>query len=409
MTRVLVDSQPRQVIVEAGDPRLIRVVEAGPQGPQGPEGPEGPQGPAGDDGQDATLSDADPQALGTAAPGTATEASRSDHIHPNQTAAQTSYDDSAAGLGASTVKAALDALDAVQDGRGTMAGQDASSVAITGGAIDGTAVGGTTPAAGIFTDLSATGTISGIGASDVGAIAADGPAGEMVSHSGTAVTIASGLSLDPVSGDLRVSAEGAGALIDADGKGVAVGAGLDLSSGTLSATGGGSGAPIGAMLDYAGASAPAGWLLCDGATIGDAGSGATHEDGGYQALFDLIKDSWGNAGTEDFAAGDTVKLPDFRGRSPMGAGAGAGLTARTRGQALGEEGHALAEAELANHKHPTGEPEGRYTAKDDDSPVQLQESGTRGVSFPTPRAAGSDEPHNTIHPVLVAPKIIKAK
>ncbi len=43
---------------------------------------------------------------------------------------------------------------------GSMAVQSASSVAITGGAIDGTTVGGTTPAAGDFTDLEATSSIT---------------------------------------------------------------------------------------------------------------------------------------------------------------------------------------------------------------------------------------------------------
>lgn len=39
---------------------------------------------------------------------------------------------------------------------GSLGGQDANAVAITGGAINGTAIGGTTPAAGAFTTLSAT-------------------------------------------------------------------------------------------------------------------------------------------------------------------------------------------------------------------------------------------------------------
>jgi len=45
-------------------------------------------------------------------------------------------------------------------GLGTMATQNASSVAITGGNINGTTIGGTTPAAGTFTNLTATGTVS---------------------------------------------------------------------------------------------------------------------------------------------------------------------------------------------------------------------------------------------------------
>ena len=45
-------------------------------------------------------------------------------------------------------------------GLGTMATQNASSVAITGGNINGTTIGGTTPAAATFTNLTATGTVS---------------------------------------------------------------------------------------------------------------------------------------------------------------------------------------------------------------------------------------------------------
>jgi len=45
-------------------------------------------------------------------------------------------------------------------GTGTMAAQNANNVAITGGAVDGAPVGGTTAAAGTFTTLHATGNIS---------------------------------------------------------------------------------------------------------------------------------------------------------------------------------------------------------------------------------------------------------
>lgn len=56
------------------------------------------------------------------------------------------------GTGASTAAGARTNL-----GLGTISTQDASAVAITGGTIDGTTVGGTTPAAGSFTTLTATG------------------------------------------------------------------------------------------------------------------------------------------------------------------------------------------------------------------------------------------------------------
>jgi hypothetical protein len=55
--------------------------------------------------------------------------------------------------------------------------------------------------------------------------------------------------------------------------------------------------------------APTGYLKCDGNTIGDVSSGAFYESANYEALFDILKESFGNAGTEVFASGDTVKLP----------------------------------------------------------------------------------------------------
>lgn len=78
------------------------------------------------------------------------------------------------------------------------------------------------------------------------------------------------------------------------------------------------GTPPGAMMAYAGATAPAGWLLC----YGQAVSRTT-----YSALFAVIGTAYG--------AGDgssTFSLPDLRGRVPagrdnMGGSAASRLTA----------------------------------------------------------------------------------
>ena len=101
---------------------------------------------------------------------------------------------------------------------------------------------------------------------------------------------------------------------------------------------------------YAGATAPTGYLLCDGAAV----SRST-----YSALFAITSTTYG--------AGDgstTFNVPNLSGRMVMGAGTGTGLnasgtgapsgtaqTARTRGQWLGEETHLLTTAELASHTH----------------------------------------------------------
>lgn len=68
------------------------------------------------------------------------------------------------------------------------------------------------------------------------------------------------------------------------------------------------GVPPGVVANYAGSSAPAGWLMCDGSAV----SRST-----YAALFAAISTTWG--------AGDgstTFNLPDPRGRVSVGAGTG---------------------------------------------------------------------------------------
>lgn len=98
--------------------------------------------------------------------------------------------------------------------------------------------------------------------------------------------------------------------------------------------------PAGAMVMFGGASAPTGWLLCDGAAV----SRAT-----YAALFAAIGTTWGvgNGST-------TFNVPDLRGRAPIGAGQGSGLTNRTLGTKLGEENHALTSGENGSHTHTGG-------------------------------------------------------
>ena len=106
----------------------------------------------------------------------------------------------------------------------------------------------------------------------------------------------------------------------------------------------------------AGDDPPDGWLYCNGDTIGQ--SSGNHTGTELQNLFNLLSDSalWGNSGSESWASA-TVKLPDFRSRSPVGIHTGAatsitaGLTSRTLSATAGTETHALTIAELAVHSH----------------------------------------------------------
>lgn len=81
--------------------------------------------------------------------------------------------------------------------------------------------------------------------------------------------------------------------------------------------------PVGVVQDFAGSSAPTGWLLCDGSAI----SRTT-----YAKLFAVVSTTYG--------AGDgstTFNLPDAQGRMTIGAGSGSGLTARSLGDTGGSE------------------------------------------------------------------------
>ena len=117
------------------------------------------------------------------------------------------------------------------------------------------------------------------------------------------------------------------------------------------------GLPVGSIQAFAGANAPAGWLLCDGSAVGR---------GNYPDLYNTIGNTYGSGDSST-----TFNLPDLRGRMPMGAGTGLGLnasgsgttsgtamTARTRGQWGGEETHLLtgAESGVAAHNHGITDP-----------------------------------------------------
>lgn len=136
------------------------------------------------------------------------------------------------------------------------------------------------------------------------------------------------------------------------------------------------GTPVGAVIDYAGANAPATWMFA----YGQAVSRTT-----YAALFAAIGTSYGNGN-----GSTTFNLPDLRGRVIAGkddmGGANAGrlsffgASARAIGGVFGAASHVLTEAQMPSHAH-AGE---------------TQNSGSHSHSYPGP---ATEDNHGGSRPV----------
>jgi microcystin-dependent protein len=145
--------------------------------------------------------------------------------------------------------------------------------------------------------------------------------------------------------------------------------------------------PAGVMMDYAGASAPDQWLLCDGAEV----SRTT-----YAALFSSIG--------VIFGAGDgssTFNVPDCRGRVTVGAGQGTDLTNRSLAATFGTETHTLTTPEIPAHAHTISASNSNSTNAN-----RYQRGGSESGTD-TVNNTGGGEAHTNTQPSLVVTKIIK--
>lgn len=123
------------------------------------------------------------------------------------------------------------------------------------------------------------------------------------------------------------------------------------------ATLGGGGAPTGSVTMYAGATAPTGWLLCDGAAV----SRTT-----FSALFAEIGTAYG--------VGDgstTFNVPDTQGRVPVGKGTHVDV------DALGDNDGTVLASRRPKHKHVVNDPthDHQTTAKSHGSDQNVGSAG----------------------------------
>ena len=104
---------------------------------------------------------------------------------------------------------------------------------------------------------------------------------------------------------------------------------------------------IGQVMIFAGNFPPRGWAACNGQLLNINQN---------QSLFSILGTTYGGDGRTTFG------LPDLRGRVPMHAGTGPGLTNRKWGEKLGEEKVTLSEAQMPVHNHPVACHDGRGNA-----------------------------------------------
>lgn len=173
-----------------------------------------------------------------------------------------------------------------------------------------------------------------------------------------------------------------------------------------------SGVPAGVITQFAGTTAPTGWLLCQGQT----GLATT---GQYAALFAAIGYQYGGSGS-------TFSLPNLKGKVPVGLDGSQGEFDNL-GETGGAKTHTLITAEMPVHNHAgTTAQDGYHTHTTRDFPnyqfqlasgssaysrlgedAQTQPNGTHTHSFTT-NNVGSGSSHNNLQPYIVVNYIIKA-
>jgi len=159
---------------------------------------------------------------------------------------------------------------------------------------------------------------------------------------------------------------------------------------------------IGEITMFGGNFAPRSYAFCDGALLPIAQN---------TALFSILGTTYGGDGRTTFG------LPDLRGRIPVHAGRGPGLSQQRLGAKSGAETTALTINHLPQHTHVTNDPALKATAigpnTNDPSDASLAavmaysnlavdtlnaEMQAGSVEHPAPGNTGGSQPHNNMAP-----------
>ncbi|MCF4100075.1 tail fiber protein [Gillisia sp. M10.2A] len=152
---------------------------------------------------------------------------------------------------------------------------------------------------------------------------------------------------------------------------------------------------LGEVILFAGNFAPRDWALCNGQLLAISQN---------SALFSILGTTYGGDGRTTFA------LPDLRGRAPIHAGRGAGLSDRILGSRSGAEITTLTALNLPSHNHSISAAEEGNTDVPNDN--YIAGAGLNSYSTVTDTASkstgntGNSQAFNNMPPYLVMNYII---
>lgn len=158
---------------------------------------------------------------------------------------------------------------------------------------------------------------------------------------------------------------------------------------------------LGSIILFAGNFAPRGWALCNGQLLSISQN---------TALFAILGTTYGGDGRTTFA------LPDLRGRTPIHAGDGRGLTHRNLGEMGGEEAVTLLPLQMPAHTHTAmgrndtatrPEPERGVWAAPEEMRAAFRGDMPNVAMHPAAISlAGGSQPHDNMPPFLAMNYII---
>lgn len=157
---------------------------------------------------------------------------------------------------------------------------------------------------------------------------------------------------------------------------------------------------VGEIRMFAGNFAPRGWALCDGQLLA-----VSQND----ALFSLLGTIYGGDGRTTFG------LPDLRGRVPLHAGSGPGLTPRALGSRGGSENETLTVNQLPGHSHQLSasssiagdsNPAGNFLGRTTNLDLYSGDTPDSGLAGSAVSATGGGQGHTNLMPFLCVNFII---